>query len=366
MHFSGFQRAFFYIRILLGSIATWRTGIWEDRVMNMAWITWESQVRNRSLSRSLGAELFELAEEKPRLLRYFLLSLKTIPILFHKKYKVIFTQNPSFFLSLLNVLAAKITGKIAIVDAHNAGIYPASGKHRALTVLNDFILRNANFVIVSNSRLAKAILAKKGQPFVLPDPIPVIDQGVANGLPKGANFCFLFICSWADDEPFMEVIEAARSMPHYSLFITGKYQKRLSPEFVSRLPGNITLTGYIPDRDYEQLLQRVDVAIDLTTREDCMVCGAYEAAATGTPAILSDHIVNRSYFKPGYIFTRNDKEGIAAAMQEAEGSIATLEADIRFFSEQSKVAWEKDKDFFLTQLASIVGEVPADFSGLGG
>jgi glycosyltransferase involved in cell wall biosynthesis len=357
---------FFASRNLLRIVAAWRKGILEDSVMKMAWITWESQVRNRSLSRSVGAELFELAEDKPRLLRYFLLTLKTIPILFRKKYKVIFTQNPSIFLSLLNVLAAKITGKIAIVDAHNSGIYPASGKHRALTVLNDFVLRNANCVIVSNSALATAILEKKGKPVVLPDPIPLIEQGVAIGLPEGANLSFLFICSWADDEPFMEVIEAARSLPHYSLYVTGKYQKRLSPEFVSRLPDNITLTGYIPDRDYEQLLQRVDVAIDLTTRENCMVCGAYEAAATGTPAILSDHVVNRSYFKPGYIFTRNDKQGIAAAMQEAEGSIATLKVDIKHFSEQAKDAWEKDKDCFLAELASTVGEVPADLSGLGG
>lgn len=319
--------------------------------MQMVWITWESQVRNRSVSRRLGAQLFELQEERHRLLRYLFLTLRTLPILFAKKYKVIFSQNPSIVLSLLNVLAAKISGKVAIVDAHNSGIFPAEEKYGLLTAVNDFVLRNADHVIVTNDALAKVISEKKGQPFVLPDPIPEFDGWSGDESPKGETFTFLLVCSWAEDEPYMEVIEAAKSLPKYSLYITGRYQKKLSSDFATQLPENIVLTGYVTDKSYEQLLRRVDIVIDLTTRENCMVCGAYEAAATSTPAILSDHRVNRAYFKPGYIFTKNDRESIKVAMKDAAASIERLKVGIKEFSEQASASWIRDKEKLLAGLA---------------
>ncbi len=321
--------------------------------MKMAWITWESQVRNRSMSRSLGANLHELTANGGRFRRYLVLTFRTFPILSCSDYQVLFTQNPSILLSLLNVVIAKATGKYAIVDAHNAGVHPSigAGNSKFLNTINNFVIRHADYVIVSNRVLAEVIERRGGSAVVLPDPIPLLSHRPRT-IEKRDRFTVLFVCSWATDEPYFEVIEAARSLPECLMYVTGNYKKKLGSEYISRLPENVELTGYIPDAKYEQLLQSVDVVIDLTTRDNCMVCGAYEAAAAATPAILSDHTVNREYFAPGYIYTRNNTASIISAIRDAERTCGQLRQDIRAFSESAKSKWTADMHRFLNVLTA--------------
>ena len=97
----------------------------------------------------------------------------------------------------------------------------------------------------------------------------------------------VFVCTYQADEPFREVIEAGRLLPEsVQTYVTGNHTQ---VPHLPEIPSNVHLTGFLPDHDYEEaLLNRADVVVDLTSMEDCLVCGGYEAVAIGKPLVTSD------------------------------------------------------------------------------
>jgi len=59
---------------------------------------------------------------------------------------------------------------------------------------------------------------------------------------------------------------------------------------------NLTLTAFIDDNAYVTLLYSCDLIVDLTTREDCLVCGAYESVSAEKPLLLSDTTALRVFW----------------------------------------------------------------------
>lgn len=305
----------------------------KSKQQNAGWFTWEIQPRNRSMSSSLGVELYELTSRRPRAIKYIILIVKTLSIIFSKNIKVIYTQNPSIVLSFVAVCLKLFFGRTVIVDAHNAGIYPLEGKHKLLNTIAKFISRNANLVIISNKYLAEQVTAWGGTPFVFPDPIPpiAIHPSLA---PLSVDRKFvLFICTWAADEPYFEVIKAAEQTPDIAIYITGNYKNKLTQDYINSLPTNVHLLGFVSEEDYVHYFSNAQVAIDLTTRDHCLVCGAYEAAALGVPAILSDSKVNRDIFNRGFIYTSNNAKDIAFSIQTAISRRHSLAAEIAQFKQ---------------------------------
>jgi glycosyltransferase involved in cell wall biosynthesis len=292
--------------------------------LNTAWITWEIQVRNRSMAKQFGVPLYEIIVNKSRWLKYPLLIVKTLQIIFGKKIDLLFVQNPSIVLSLLAVLLKKITKLRIIVDAHNAGIYPLEGKNSVLNAVAKYIAKNATHIIVSNTYLAKTVSDWGGNPFVMPDPIPDLHPSNRDKSTSDKPY-FFFICTWADDEPYAEVIEAAALLgDQFNVYVTGNYRKKLSATDIRKISNNLKLLGFVSEPDYVNYLAGAFAAIDLTTRDNCLVCGAYEAMALAVPAIISDSIVNRETFPQGFIYTHNDANSIYKAMQTVSDSYQTL------------------------------------------
>jgi len=294
------------------------------------WITWERQRRNQSMAVWLSAQLCELHHSGGRFMRYIVLCFKTYRLIRDKKPEVIFFQNPSIVLSAfiallkaLRIIDCKIVG-----DFHNAGVYPPK-----FAFISRWVGRTSNLTIVSNSNLAAVVNNWGASAIAVPDPLPRI-HGVARRSHSGAGerkFVFLFVCSWADDEPVANVVRAATLLkskyPMFSVLITGrpKIEKYLTG---IELPDNVTLTGFLPEGEFDGLLTAADVVIDLTTRADCMVCGAYEAVAAETPAILSDNQPTREYFNSGVQFTDNSVEDISRCMVDCYQNIEVLKSEI--------------------------------------
>jgi glycosyltransferase involved in cell wall biosynthesis len=292
--------------------------------LNTAWITWEIQVRNRSMAKNFGVPLYELIVNKSRWLKYPTLIVETLQIIFGKKIDLLFVQNPSIVLSLVAVLLKQMTSLRVIVDAHNAGIYPLEGKSSALNAIAKYIAKNATQVIVSNAYLAKIVSDWGGNPFVMPDPIPDLHPVITTSDIKHKPY-FFFICTWADDEPYTEVIAAAALLTdQFDIYITGNYRKKLSESDLKKMPDNVQLLGFVSEADYVNYLASAFAAIDLTTRDNCLVCGAYEAMALLVPAIISDSIVNKETFPQGFIYTHNDANSIYKAMLKASEHHAVL------------------------------------------
>jgi glycosyltransferase involved in cell wall biosynthesis len=250
----------------------------------------------------------------------------------------VFAQNPSLVLCVF-LSAYKILARCRlIVDAHNAGLFPLENRVRALRWLAALVQRRADLTIVSNPTLADHVAQVGGRPFSLPDPIPELPVAAARQLPGAETL--LFICTFAADEPFEAVFSAARLLDAETrIYVTGNYRKGgIDP---SRLPPNVILTGHVPESEYVQMLHAVDGTIDLTTRENCLVCGAYESIAAGKPMILSRTAALQAYFNRGAVYTDNSAADIARCILELLRHRERLGKEIAELRRHREAEWQR-------------------------
>jgi glycosyltransferase involved in cell wall biosynthesis len=270
------------------------------------WITWEKQRRNQSMCENLGVECNELISAKRGLFRYICLIGRTLSLIIRERPSTLFVQNPSIVLSFLAVVLKPLLRYRLVVDEHNSGIFPLEGSSRCLNAVAKFIARNADAVIVTNTALQEFCEGWGAKVFVVPDPLPKFPGFLRSGDrvvgQKSESVTMLFICTWANDEPYKTVISAAESFDRTSLIIriTGDPKNKID---TTKLPDNVELLGFVPDEEYIKELVNCDGVIVLTTRENCLNCGAYEAVSLEKPGILSDTAALRSHFSKGFTFT---------------------------------------------------------------
>ena len=305
--------------------------------MPAIWLTWEVQRRNRSLAKAVGATLHEMLYSGNAVARYCVLMLRTFRVVRRARPAVIYYQNPSLILSTLlaTLKFLRLTRARLIGDFHNAGVNPPVARF-----LVPWIVRHSDLIIVSNRNLEPEIVALGGRCLSLPDPIPNLEGAHLEGAhlevgPGAASnaepFEVFFICSWASDEPIVEVLRAAEIIaarrPDMVMSITGR-PKLAKVGWTDPVPGNVRLTGFLAEPEFERRLLAAAVVLDLTTRADCMVCGAYEAVSAEVPMVLSDNQPTRDYFRKGALFTDNTAASIADELIRARERHAQLRAEV--------------------------------------
>lgn len=98
------------------------------------------------------------------------------------------------------------------------------------------------------------------------------------------------------------------------MFVSGSYQRAgISPDTVP----HVNLLGFIDRKSYEAYIRNVDVVLDFTIWDDCLVCGAYEAMAAGRPCVLSRTRALTALFSRGAVFTSHEPSEIARAVLTA-------------------------------------------------
>jgi glycosyltransferase involved in cell wall biosynthesis len=297
-----------------------------DNTKKNIWITWEKHRRTRELAKSFCLPLFEFRSSMPRLIRYFVLTVKSILVILHEKPSILIIQCPSMVLFALTVLLKPFAKYKLICDAHNAGVYPDAKVLKSLIFVYAFLHKHTDVTIVTNEILAEKIHKYEGVPYILPDKLPILKN--CNKIEQFQEKNIAFICTFAYDEPYKQVIEAFRFIySDVTLHVTGDFRKA-KIEALEDAPKNVTFKGYLSDRDYEDLLYSCDCIIDLTRRKDCMVCGAYEGVSLCKPLILSDTKVLRKYFNKGVVFTDNTVSGIVNAINELLQNINSYRIEI--------------------------------------
>lgn len=281
-------------------------------------VSWEVHQRSRSLSCALDFELVEILSSKIGLLRYLEASLRTLCLLKRRRPDVLIVQNPSLVLALLAVTVGRASAGAVVVDAHNAGLYPLEGRSRILTKLAAYVARKAVRVIVTNDELAGYVRALGGATVVLPDPLPRWQAPVIDCKARTAEVTVVVVCSWASDEPIEAIrkacVQLADIVAEASIAITGRSRQDL---ICGSWPANVHLTGYLSEEEYRVLLQGSDVVVVLTTRQNCLTCGAYEALALEKPMVLSGTAVIRAYFSRGAVYSTSEPEDISRAILHA-------------------------------------------------
>ena len=152
------------------------------------------------------------------------------------------------------------------------------------------------------------------------------------------------------------MLDAVRLLePGWTVSVTGN-SRRLDVALRRSAAHNVRFTGFLPESEYEQLLRDADVVVDLTTRENCLVCGAYEAVAVEKPLITSDTRALRAHFRKGTLYSRHDSESLAAAMRSAAAHKARLVDEMKSLKVELAAEWEEQR--------AALQELVATHSGL--
>ncbi len=279
--------------------------------MSVLALTWMNQRRTEELCAGLDLELVVLQTRRRGLLRYLVLGARTVALLARRRARVLLVQNPSLILAALAVLLRGALGYRLIVDAHNEAVDPYINRQRWIRTLSQWVIRRSDLTIVSNRHLAELVEKLGGRAFTLPDRVPTPPPGVRS--PLGGPFNVVLVATHARDEPVAQIFEAVRGTD-IQLYVTGNPQ-RLSPSLAGNVPPNVRLTGFLPDAEYWGLLRSADGVIDLTLMDDCLVSGAYEALAVGTPMLLSNNRASIELFGEAATFTDNTAPDIRRALQ---------------------------------------------------
>ncbi len=318
--------------------------------MKGIWISWEKHRRNVGISKNLGFKLFEIVYSGFRLKRYLLSALKTISLIYKEKPDIVIAQNPSIVLSILVLFLKNIKGFKAVIDAHNSGIFPLEGKAGILNFMSRLIQKYSDITIVTNPGLKDIVEANGGRAFILPDSLPDPPKYLKK-LPLKGDFNIVYICSWTNDEPFYEVIKAANLIPkHIHIYFTGDFKKVKLPEII---PENITLLGYVKDEYYWNMLYSCEAIMDLTTRQDCIVCGAYEGLSLFKPMILSNTKAIRDLFRMGCIYVESNASSISKGVIDLAYNKDLLQKEIKKLNLFYRKYWNKKLQHFRKILNNI-------------
>jgi glycosyltransferase involved in cell wall biosynthesis len=309
----------------------------------LLWLTWEDHRRSRSLARNLDADLQEITRSlgRARFVRYALNLHDTIGILRMRRPDKVICQCPSLVLALFALLLRPLFGYRLGLDAHNGGLAIEPDSSCLMRWLAGWLQRRADFVIVHNDAVEALVRSRCGTLIVIPDPLPTIPPAPSLNLARPFNL--LFVCTFKADEPYLAVLEAARLIdPAIGIYVTGDPRGKTDPR---AWPEHVVFCGRVPWERYDQLLRSANGVIDLTTREHCLVCGAYEAVAAGKPMILSRTATLMSYFARGAVFTDNQASGsphsICRAILEVRTREAQLKAEVAILRRELAKDWNR-------------------------
>lgn len=276
------------------------------------WITWENQIRNKSMASMLGAKLFVFDCSGNLFIRYYKCLLKTFVALIKEKPKVVFAQNPSIILIYFLIFARFIFRYKLVSDAHFAGVIAYNGNiifQKALDICNYFV----DLVIVTNAEHVKYIHIIGGKAAICEDPLPDLTRHYAEDK-SGKNV--FYICSYDVDEPYEIAFKAAELLAEdgFKFYVSGNYKKaKLNPyDYPS-----VNFLGYVSEQEYYTYLYQSSVILDLTESDNILLCGAYEAMAAEKPLVTSDTRCLRNYFNKGTVYSKHDETSIVNAINVA-------------------------------------------------
>jgi len=280
---------------------------------------------------------------------------RTVGVLVRERPQVLYVQNPSVILTAFALALKPLLRYRLVVDAHNAGVYRFEKEQKYTAWMLPAFHRFADLTIVTNEHVARIVENNGGKTFVLPDPLPQFTHAAAYArVPADSGpFIVTFICSYAADEPYLEVFSAARLLPlDIVLRVTGN-PARLTAAERAQADDRVTLLGFLPEREFVSRLLDSDLIMDLTTFCDCLVCGAYEATSLEVPMILSDTPALRGHFRDGAVFVDNSAAGIAKGILAARAQWKELRRGVCESKARLTFEWEDHRRALISVLKDL-------------
>ncbi len=321
------------------------------------WIAWETQRRTTELAACLNVPLERLSYRGPTVLRYPVLIGHSLALVSETRPDVLIVQNPSIILAVGAIIARAMFGCRVVVDRHTNFMLnkPSSLRKALFTAISRFTLRYTDLTIVTNRYLVEIVSEAGGRGQELPDRIPSIPQGTAD--PGRENVSICFICTYAADEPWREVVKASAALPgNATISMTGNPDKVQWPDDLLEIRNNseqLVVTGFLPDAEYEELLATADIVMDLTTFDHCLVCGAYEGIAAGSALVLSDKLVNRELFGDVPIYVLPTADSIAQGLTAAIRDVDAMRRRTQAFRPRFERSWQERFDQTCSRIVDL-------------
>lgn len=310
------------------------------------WLSWEKQRRTLVLADEFSAELIIHESRLGGIFRYLELIPKTLNTLIKTKPRILFVQNPSIILALVACLARPIFGYTLVIDRHTN--FKLNYRHSwnikwiGFHCISKLTNSLADVVLVTNKYLALLTGKQTRKTFVLPDRLPSLPDNIKTK-PKPAGTQALFICTFAEDEPFENVFQAASEFPEIIFLVTGNH-KKVNSCITTNLPKNVKLLGFVSDLEYFSYLSSVDFTIILTNQEFTLNCGSYESISARKPMLLSNTHTIKSYFNQGSIYTdADDPKAIAASLSKMTDQLDILRDEIGALGNLLQEDWLEKK-----------------------
>jgi glycosyltransferase involved in cell wall biosynthesis len=321
------------------------------RIVYISWA--ESCSRSDHTARELGGRSHMVyasrfgSRASTILLKYAVQWRDTTRILRNERPDVVFVMTPPLVAALPVFWYAWAKGKRVVLDAHTGAFL--NPRWRRLQWLQRMLCRRAATTIVHNEHLAVLVRNAGGEVTLVPD-VPVLFDK-PEPFPRPSSFTVAVVCSFNYDEPVEAILDAARLVPDVTFFVTGN-PRHLSPEVVTNLPENVTLTGFLSTAAYGGLLTVADAVLTLTTLNHTMLRGAYEASYQGTPVIVSDWPILREAFSEGAVHVDNSAASIAAAVREVQHRLDEFRAGAQRLRERKLQRWQSTRKALLEQIGS--------------
>lgn len=274
---------------------------------DLGFVSWTPHPRAADLARVLGAELYvpaRWARRLPAPLRYAVQGAMTFGWVWRRRLRNVLFTNPPFVAGLPLLAVARLLPLRIWCDSHSGAFNDP--RWRRFRRLNAWVMRRCAGVLVATDRLAGSVRAAGARPFVVGDPIFDLREPRRSPAPDAPLVATL---GYEFDEPIDELLEAARRCPEMRFVLSGK-----APAGVrSRAPSNCEFSGWLPADEYDEALRRARAVICLTTREDTMQRGGYEAVQRGIPLIVSATRALMGWHGESATYAASDAVSIARA-----------------------------------------------------
>jgi glycosyltransferase involved in cell wall biosynthesis len=194
--------------------------------------------------------------------------------------------------------------------------------------LTKYLIHKSKAVIVHNFEILQ--LAKQIYPsinlFNISDPIAYISSAK---IQKRHDHQILVISSFDPwDEPVELLIKTVGALKDYTFVITAEVNK-LPPQLREQLQQmeNVRLTGFLPTKEYHELLCSSLAALVLTTSDATQPSGACEALSSDTQLVISKTSLTEKLYGEWAVLVDNSLESIVEAIH----SLSVQEIDLALY-----------------------------------